>query len=643
MMLLTSCHSEPLSLRQALRYAQDNRPQLESVLQHYRNDPEKLAAARHLISNMPAHYSYRDTSAINAYYATALEVMSQDITPEHQRDTLRDISERCYPGMTHDVVSDIQVMTAGYLIYSIDQAFEQWRTRPWASHLTFPEFIDWILPYKAAELQSLDCWRDTLSKEFSDSIGAIPPDDSRRLSIYGAIDIVRDEITRDRPPRVLWEEQSGYRLLSASTLKNMTFGSCHDYVTMGVLTFRSLGLPAVIDRVPVWGRNNQGHSWFTFISDRGIEIPTMNSLIVPAGIGFYPYERCPKVFRTTYAINPDRLRYIKRSNYRHPFPLCEQDVTGHYCRTSDPVIALRKGTRIKERYAYIAMLTNQGGPHYTILDFGRVRHHKAHFTQIGRNILYIALGYDGKRLIPVSDPFIIEKSGCVRYITGDATVIRHINIRRKYYQSANVVEMRRRLLGSRIQYADRSDFSDAITAYTFSTTEIPDKIPLPHTTGAHRYWRYLGADGTYGSIAELAFLNADSSRIDGIPIADTRVPADTVRRAFDDGWLTNFESAEGQADNVWVGMDFGEPQHVSYVRVVPRSDDNDICPGNRYELLYWDSRNLDWVSAGCQTATDNVLQYDSIPAGTLLWLRNLTRGSDERPFLTTGDGNIEWW
>lgn len=654
-----SCDADSRYLRYALRSAGDNRPELEAVLSHYRDDPQKLAAARYLIANMPAHYSYADTAAISSYYATALKVMRMDMSPESQRDTLRVISMRDYPGLSRDIVSDVKVITSEYLIYSIDRAFEQWRTRPWASHLTYEEFRDWILPYKGTGLQSLDHWRDTLSAEFSDSIMSVPADDVKRLSIYGAIDIVRDEITRDHSPRVLWDAPSGYRLLSASTLKEMTFGSCFDYVNMGVLAFRSLGLPAAVDMVPVWGRNRDGHSWFTFLSDQGRETPTMNSLVVGAGMGFYPYERCPKIMRQTYAVNRDRVRYMNTSRFKYPFSLCETDVTGHYYRTSDPIIPIRRDIRLKDRYAYIAMFTQGAdGPQYTVLDFGSIRFHRVKFHNMGRNILYVALGYDGRKLIPISDPFIIEKDGNVRFIDGNASEkgvsadvstgtgsggMRSIYVRRKYYQSANVMELRRRLSGSKIQYADRSDFSDSVTVWTIGTTEIPDRQPLPAGIGSQRYWRYLGADGSYGAIAELAFFDGDSVRMDGIPIADSRVPADTVRRAFDGGWLTNFESAEGQADGVWVGMDFVTPVEVRYVRVVPRSDDNDVCPGNVYELLYWDSGRHDWHSTGRRTATDNSLHYDSIPCGTLLWLRNLTRGHDERPFLICDDGSVEWW
>ena len=89
-------------------------------------------------------------------------------------------------------------------------------------------------------------------------------------------------------------------------------------------------------------------------------------------------------------------------------------------------------------------------------------------------------------------------------------------------------------------------------------------------------------------------------------------------------------------------MDMGTPQYVTQIRVVPRSDDNDIHPGQEYELRYIDSRGR-WRSTGMVKATDNVLHYDSIPTGGFLWLVNHTTGLNERPFLINEDGTVEWW
>lgn len=130
-LVLTGCSEDNRYLHDALKAAGENRTELEAVLEHYRTidiDPQKLDAAKYLIANMPAHYSYRDTAAINSYYHKALEILGTGPSPDWQRDTLRYISDTQYLGITSDIISDVEIMTADYLIYSIDHAFHQWRT-----------------------------------------------------------------------------------------------------------------------------------------------------------------------------------------------------------------------------------------------------------------------------------------------------------------------------------------------------------------------------------------------------------------------------------------------------------------------------------------------------------------------------------
>jgi len=646
-----SCTNDDLYLHYALKAAGENRKELKSVLRHYRTedkDPLKLRAAKFLIANMPGHYSYADTAAINSYYRTALGILGTGPSPDWQRDTLRTISDRDYPLLMSDVVPDIEVITARFLIDNIDHAFTQWRTRPWAQHLTYDEFRDWILPYKVVELQSFDDWREVLSAHYSDSLRTVPEDDFERNSIYGAIEIVRNEIhskQSDIGIRVLWEERAGIPMRSAETWTHMTYGSCMDYVTMGTAVFRSMGLPAAVDMVPQWGRGNGGHSWYVFPTDRGAEAPTMNSLIVSAGMPFYTYEKIPKVWRRTYSPDRERVRYVNTARYVHPFDLFQADVTDHYCRTADVTVRIdRRKAGLKDRYVYIATIRNQGGPQWNIMDFSRVRRGKACFHNMGREVLYVVLGHDGKRLVPVTDPFLLKKDGTMEFIhyDSDTTVSVSMDLKRKYPESYNVVEQRRKLLGAQIQRATRPDFSDARTVFTIETTDISDKIVLPKAEGANgacRYWRYLAANGTYGSIAELAFYDSSGKMLAGQPIACSHATEENVVNAFDGNLLTNFET--DSTDCNWVGMDFGGPVMVSHVSVVPRSDDNDVCPDNEYELFYFDGS--EWRSLGYRMAEGNTLHYDGIPLNTLLWLRNYTRGHDERPFIIRENGEIEWW
>ena len=644
-LLCASCTEESRYLNYALKAAGENKKELKAVLHHYSmedRDAEKLEAAKYLIINMPAHYSYRDTAAINSYYRKALEILGTGPNPDWQRDTLRQISDRDYAGLTDNTIPDVKVMKADYLIYSIDRAFNEWRTRPWANHLTFKEFRDWMLPYKVTEMQSLDAWRDTLSLHYSDSISTIPQTDVKRNSIYGAIEIVRNELhskLSDIGHRIIWEDRGSIPMRSAATWVRMTYGTCKDYVTMGTAVFRSLGLPAVVDQVPAWGRNSDGHSWYVFLDDRGREQPTINSLILGAGFQFYPYERVPKVWRNTYTINRDLVKYRNTAKYVYPFDLCQQDVTSHYNLTSDIQVETDRSIKLQDRkYVYIAMAVNDGGPKWKVLDYGRLKKGMACFRNMGRNMLYIALGYDGKKLVPISDPFILQKSGNVKYIGRSERVTVSRDLRRKYYESYNVVDMRRRLIGGKLQCSDTPDFKDAVTLYTIKETDIPYLIELD-APRPYRYWRYLSPDGSWGSIAELSFHNMDGNMMTGRGIANAEAGQDAIERAYDGNPLSNFEI--NQPDGNWVGMDIGKPVNVHSACVLPRSDDNDICPGNYYELMFFNGN--EWCSLGSQVAESNSLHFDKIPLNTLLWLRNYTRGSNERPFILKENGDIEWW
>lgn len=88
-------------------------------------------------------------------------------------------------------------------------------------------------------------------------------------------------------------------------------------------------------------------------------------------------------------------------------------------------------------------------------------------------------------------------------------------------------------------------------------------------------------------------------------------------------------------------MDFGKPSCVKYVRVIPRSDDNDVHPGQEYELCYLNSKSR-WKSLGRKVADDDYLQFDGVPDNCLLWLINHTCGLDERPFIYYDSDSVEW-
>ncbi len=631
----SSCHD--VKLRKALDYSGKNRAELEKVLEHFQDDPEKLAAAKFLITNMSAHVSFYGDEIEN-FYRDAEDVLSLNVSPEEQHGMILTQSKTKYKSLQENVGGDAFLIKSDFLIRNIDLAFDQWKNQSWCSHLTFDEFCEWLLPYKIVDGQKLDDWRDTVMNNFTDTIKVMSPYDERGHTILGASEAIRTEIVNKIKPRVVWGVTHGYSLYSSDLYSKWTYGTCEDYVNLGVMTFRSMGIPAVVDEVPIWGRKNWGHTWYTILTDNGRELSNADCIISPIGFGsFYPYERFPKVFRRTFSINPEIQEYQSKSKFRYPFATCVQDVTEKYSRTSDIEIEINNKIN-KDKYVYISMLVNRGGPEWQIIDFGKVKHKKACFSKMGRNNMYMVLGFNGKALTPISSPFILKKNGTIQYINADTVHTQSVKIKRKFFESYNVVMQRRRILGAKIQYSDKVDFSDSNTVYTIETTDIPYKLNIEES-GAHRYWRYMSSDGSYGSIAELAFYDNKGNKISGKPIACGDASEDAINNAFDENWLSNFETS--QSNGNWVGMDMGKPVSVSSVRVIPRNDDNDICPGNKYELLYWNG--LFWDSLGEQQPEENYLYYDNVPIGALLWVKNHTRGMDESSFFFNDRGEVEWW
>ena len=96
----------------------------------------------------------------------------------------------------------------------------------------------------------------------------------------------------------------------------------------------------------------------------------------------------------------------------------------------------------------------------------------------------------------------------------------------------------------------------------------------------------------------------------------------------------------GGGFDIWVGLDLGIARKVGYINFAPRNDDNCIRPGDRYELLCF--IDGDWQSLGEKIATEYQITYDHVPRNGLLWLRNLSRGREERPFIYQ-DGCQKWW
>lgn len=277
-----------------------------------------------------------------------------------------------------------------------------------------------MLPYKAAEFQELDYWRDTLYAYFAQGLENPVRNDVEYNTAVGVADMVRNEVLT-RMQRYGLYTRSGLPLLSAYLLPRQTFGNIPDYALTAVLALRAAGIPAVLDETPVGARYTAASKWFVIKSDRGEELTSEWDVSTMIGGGFFPYERGPKVFRNTYSIDKKRLEYSRTSGYAYPFDLCKKDITERYFLVSDIELPIERYVRkqLKDKYVYIASAVRSEENPWCIVDFGTLEHGKAVFRKMGREVLYVAMGYDGHNLIPVTEPFILHKDGRIEYVDSD--------------------------------------------------------------------------------------------------------------------------------------------------------------------------------------------------------------------------------
>lgn len=646
MLLLFVCVSctqqRDKELEEALNLAGKNRSELEKVLSHYQDDAQKLEAAKFLIRNMPGHYSFADSTAIKPYYDAVDSVLTamKDDDVWAIKDSLAKI-DRQYAHLSPEYIDDIEIITANFLIQNIDSAFVQWEKGPWAQHLNFEQFCEYLLPYKTEELQPLDAWRTYLRGFHPDHLDELRYCDQLKNSALQSAITLNDNLWYYMRPKLI-EDSSLRTVYRLSTRLRLPFGVCADFCQMSNSIFRSQGIPIAMDFTPQWAFRSLGHTWNVVLMNNGKHVPFSGVTSNP-GQPHKPDERMPKVFRITYAVNPDLKRLSDTEKFipgtfNYPF---FKDVTDEYMDCGD--IEIEVGDSLDGRYAYLAVFDNTT---WKPVDFALIRKDKAVFKKVGLNTVYLPVRYeDDGEMKAIGHPFLYTYRKTVQPFVADSSHRVTLNLFRKYPVLRHVQGVVMRLDSGEFHASNDARFKKYKILHRITDcSAVGREIVLPDTLEAFRYWRYYQPkNGSYCNIADLRFYERDANeqsvgKIIGTDGCWEWNPGCTKDKAFDGDLLTFFDAP--LSSGAWVGMDFGKPVHLERIVFTGRGDGNSIDIGDRYELLYWmDGR---WHSMGERTAETIRLVYENMPSGTLYWLRDLSKGKDERIF-SYENGKQKWW
>ncbi|MRG48857.1 hypothetical protein GFS24_27350 [Chitinophaga sp. SYP-B3965] len=634
---LFACNQIPPDVEKVLVLAENNRSELEKVITHFKHDPEKYKAALFLIGNMDGQYSYQGEmvehfkaifDVLDSLHRNNIKVPITSPILLHAWDSLVAAEGSTPQAQDAEIARDHQTLSAAYLIQHIDWSFKVWKESPWCKNLSFEQFCEYLLPYRASH-ETPEIFHERLRKRF----GTLQ-DTSKANNSCDFTDQFNKQV------RAFASVSNTMRLypfdFSISQMEKGRRGSCAHLSQYEVMALRANGVPAAIDYTPMWGDLNRGHQWDVLLQENGTCYAFDAAASGFGGVYNYPY-RFSKVFRKTFAtqhpIDTPSIHEVPAMLLNNK----QRDVTEEYTLVSDLEIPLTIDFEIPRDYAVICTFNTKS---WSAQSYGPVKNKKATFTKMGRNLLYIVMYYYQGTYYPATKPFILQNSGSIQYLQ-HTPPHQEMQLLRKYPRFIGTLNYMSAMVGGRFQGANKQDFSDSVNLFT--VTEVPEKIEtaLISQQQLFRYVRFIAPHGIRTNVAELKFFQGATQlfgKTIGFPDVSQEETGTGLINVSDGDPATYFS---GIKDSIsWAGLDLGKPKKITRIRYCPRSDTNFILEGDTYELRYWDGEK--WVVAGKQTATEQRLLFKDVPAGTVYILHDLSKGNEERIF-TYENGKQVWW
>jgi len=637
---LFSCNRIPSEVQSVIDKSGSNRKELEKVIEHYKKTKEKqkLEAAYFLISNMEDKFGiyYPESSKFFTLLESVDSLNSLNSTEDKVDAFIKQqiqMNGRNYQ-FKPQYIKDIHHITAEFLIENIDLAFYVWENNPWATHISFDEFCEWILPYRVNN-EPLQNWRKYMLEKLTPVLESTTRADSACLKVNRVI-------AKDYQ----FSSKLGFiPYLGGIDAWNNRQGICDHRYQLITMALRSAGIPAAIDFTPHFNRDPMGHSW-TVILDSDMKIKSFNggetwaylhdTLEVP--IGKFEKGVSTVFYRNYFANNANKwVDEVPKNNLPQTLAVKTiKNVSDEY-RTGNESSDITFRLKNKKNHTHALLFVFSKGMNLIPISCERINNGKVTFNHVGGDCLYIA-GYLSDNQITIdSDPiYLSRKDKTTETYTFKSTEYEKVTLYRKHQVKFMMDLFIRYMKGSRIQGANSPDYSDAVTLYTvndyfgnYEHIEINNSTP-------YKYYRFI-SDTNYIRIAEVNFYN-DNNQLTGIihgKKSDTAHDDDAVfKNAFDNDIRTNFNAPKGS----WVGIQLRKPEPLTSFKILARNNFNIVEPGDTYELLYF---NKGWYSIETKVATGFSIEFSNVPKGAILLLRNKTKGSEERIFKYE-DGKQVW-
>jgi len=675
----------PVDIEKSLAVAGDNRSELEKVLNHYSAKPSdslKYKAVAYLIRNMVWHYSAVKlvpemnklsllvAKADSLYYSLVRGKNSKELAAQDVNAGVMHIRKQILEMMTTLDINDddTQILTdindtedhnARFLIEQVEHAFWLRQNAPLVRKLSFAEFCQTILPYKFVNEKYVSRSAPFFYNFFSKYLGEVKNDKDSIIE-----NIHRYNITIANFKKIL----GNYPLPEKVGFEELLFvlpferWDCFDLTNFGALILNACGLPIKIE-YNVTGKLFAGsHSTGAFLNVPGLNQFTFETT-VPSKIAGKGYWRgLMNFYQICFEPQTNTPFFLKEKNEVTPTELSSpllKDMS--YMRVDTTTVTLPFKLQTSNKLAYLATFNRITGISCTSWGLINKKTKTVSFRNAIPGSLYFPVYLNGETKVLFGSPFFLKVDSIKDKVVYSKRsfdifkkrILDSVFITRKFPEKAPLRALSKELVGTFILASDSSDFKNADTVYVLDY--IPKFEPqdlVLKTKRAYRYYRIVAPKLTSRvTLGEIEFLTNKSFNYKNtiaptplyrfnfsdrgkIPDSGLTKITDNINRRLPqyDG---NVETAPRQ--NIYITQQFSQPTFVTHLRIIPLNANNGIVPGNQYILYCWEDG--DWKKIGeVRKATDQFLFFDKLETNKIYWLKNITRGREEAPFILDEEG-----
>ena len=671
--LLVSCINHA-GVDKTLSLAGENRAELEKVLTHYKNSGErkKYRAACYLIDNMKYHGSYGKIEYLDnridslareadvAYYndvkgMSHKEILSDDIKRKMDnagKEYCKKLGELSYDSVKYSnrFHHDYKEIDSKFLIEHIDHAFEMWETSPYAENLSFDEFCEYLLPYRSIpgykHLDNNVEFYSWFGKYFT-NVGCDSLADY--LKLY--------HTTMLNTHRYLGNFKYGYTMnpgLCCAFYEDTR--DCYDMAYLCTGIFRSIGIPTYVAVNLAYQDLNGMHVFCASMDKNGSwKFYDPEWLFEGTNEEYMKEKRYMNIHRNSFSLPKSSV--VANCNQSNLIPTTLKQLCEDVSSDATPTVQYDIKYNGNEDYpvAYLASFSSTGA--LIPVTWGRKSGKSYIFDNVMLDRLYFPVIYNNGSITPFASPFMLKSDysqhknySYIEY-TNEGNKTTTGICTRKYPIKRSTKERIKNMVGIHVIASDNYDYSDCDTLAMIDFLPEPQLQDLPlKRERPYKYYRIQTGSHDWLNLSEVYFLApksygySNSLPTPELPILSDVVYNDTVeyvrfrdvpeeeflRRAENDGNMQTISATS------CVNLRFKEQRYMTKVRFAPLNAENNIFPEHKYILYKW--AGIEWEQVAQKQATAHYLSFDSVQPGCLYWLKNITTGQEESPFIFDENG-----